>query len=375
MRRDRTRIAEELVAAIRAEVEGAADLPPELVTQRVGADLDRALAAIAERRLPNEAELSSSAAEAASLARARIPIETHLLARRVGIRRSCEMLRKAAAEEGLPPDAQVECVYRIWEWVDTIQVADVEAHRAAELELSGNGQEERSGFVRSLLHGALSPAEVSGRATAYGLLPGAAYRAFRARPAAGADIRALGRMIEATGSDNGRGVLTTEVDGDLCGVVTRRPEVGAGGVVGLGGETELATLNASFELASRALETALAFSCEGVVTIDDLSLRPAILAEDHLGERLVSRYLDPLLELGPFGETLEETVREYLANGMRIEAGAKSLFVHPNTLRHRLERFQQLTGTDLRNTEHVVGIWWALQRRSLDGRGTAKGRG
>ena len=93
------------------------------------------------------------------------------------------------------------------------------------------------------------------------------------------------------------------------------------------------------------------------------------MAEAHLGERLVGRYIDPLQELGAFGGTLEATVREYLDKGMRIDEAAKALFVHPNTLRHRLDRFQQLTGADLRNAQDLVEVWWALERRALDSRG------
>ena len=114
-----------------------------------------------------------------------------------------------------------------------------------------------------------------------------------------------------------------------------------------------------------ALDTAIAFGVEGVVSIDELSLRPVILAEDHVGEWLMRRYLEPLGELGEYGATLEHTVEEYLARGMRVDASAKALIVHPNTLRHRLDRFQQLTGADLRKTQDVVEVWWALERRRV----------
>jgi hypothetical protein len=368
LRRDGDRFADEIVAAIRAEVDGLADLTPEVMTGLVKADLDRAIEAISTRRLPTDEELADLAATAANLARSGIAVETVLRARRVAIRRSCELLREVGAEAGLDPASQVECIYRMWEWADAMQVADAEAHRSAEREMNGRGEEGRAWFVRSLLLGTLSPSEVSGRASAYGLLPGQLYRAFRARPASEAGMRALSRAIESTGAGNGHGVLMATIDGDLCGVVTRPPRLSGEGLVGLGSETDLAHLDSSFEHANRALETAVAFSYDGVVAMEDLSLRPAIMSEGHLGERLVNRYLDPLHELGEFGATLEETVREYLAHGMRIDESAKALFVHPNTLRHRLDRFQQLTGADLRNTEDVLEIWWALERRRLDGR-------
>lgn len=339
-----------------------------MISDLVKADLERAVQAISERRLPSEEELRLSASSAANLARAGVAIETVLRARRIAIRQSCELLREAGADAGLAPESQIECIYRLWDWADAIQVADAEAHRAAELEMNGEGAEERAWFVRALLLGTLSPSEVAGRATAYGLLPGSTYRAFRGRPARSGDSRAMKRAIESTGAGDGFGVLTATIDGDLCGVVTRRPQLTGKGVVGLGAETDLTHLGSSFELANRALETAVAFSYDGVVSLEDLSLRPAIMSESHLGERLVGRYLDPLHELGEFGATLETTIREYLRHGMRIDESAKALFVHPNTLRHRLDRFQQLTGADLRNTEDVLEIWWALERRSLDGR-------
>lgn len=368
LRREGDRFVKEIVTAISEEVEAFSDLPREILAQLVRADLDRAINAISERRLPNDAELAESATIAANFARGGVPIDTLLQGRRVAIRRCCELQREAGAAEGLNPDALVECIYRMWEWADAIHVADAEAHRAAELEMNGNGTGERAWFVRALIHGTLSPAEISGRATAYGLLPGVHYRAFRARPAPGVDLRTLTRAIEASGADNGYGALIATVDGDVCGIVSRRPRLEGQGIVGLGAETELGRLDESFMLANRALETAVAFGFDGVVTLEDLSLRPAIVAEGHLGETLVSRYLEPLNDLGEFGRTLEDTVRQYLAHGMRIDESAKALFVHPNTLRHRLDRFQQLTGADLRNTQDLLEVWWALERRRLDDR-------
>ena len=44
---------------------------------------------------------------------------------------------------------------------------------------------------------------------------------------------------------------------------------------------------------------------------------------------------------------------------------AETLGLHANTVRHRLERFEEITGRSLRETETVVELWWALQRRRL----------
>jgi DNA-binding PucR family transcriptional regulator len=41
------------------------------------------------------------------------------------------------------------------------------------------------------------------------------------------------------------------------------------------------------------------------------------------------------------------------------------MFLHVNTVRYRLRRFEELTGTSLRRVEDLVQIWWALRRARL----------
>jgi PucR-like helix-turn-helix protein len=283
------------------------------------------------------------------------------------VRRAWELLLGDPAMEAVDEATRLEGLYAIWEWADAIQAEEAAVRWRAELRQAGDGEREddRSWFLRALLHGTLPANELRSRGTAYGILPGARYFAFRARPPVDAGKRELAREIQASGGEDGFGALVGTVDGDLCGVVSQIPHIAAGGTVGMGFEAEVPRIVDSFGMATRALETAAAFGLEGVVTIDDLSLRPAILAESHLGERLVGRYLEPLATLGEFGATIEETVRAYLGHGMRIDESARALYVHPNTLRHRLDRFQQLTGADLRKTQDVLELWWALERRRL----------
>ncbi|MDQ3934989.1 MAG: helix-turn-helix domain-containing protein [Actinomycetota bacterium] len=366
LRRDEDRFASEIAQAVLTDIPESRRMPLDLLYEAIRKDLRRALTAISERRLPNEQEIAESAASAARLARMGFTVEHVLHGRRVSMRRARELLREAAVKRGLDASAQIELVHRIWEWADAIQISDADVHRTAVLEMNGGGDEDRSWFVRALLQGPLLPGDVARRATGFGLLPTMKYMALRVRAGEGSDMGALERTIAATGSDDHFAVLSTILDdGELCAIVRKPPYVSPPAIAGLGPETELTALGKSFELATRALETGAALGREGVVSIDELSLRPAVLAEEHLGDRLIARYLEPLYELGEFGTTLETTVRVYLERGMRIEESAKALFVHPNTLRHRIDRFQQLTGANLRRTEDVLELWWALERRAL----------
>jgi DNA-binding PucR family transcriptional regulator len=41
--------------------------------------------------------------------------------------------------------------------------------------------------------------------------------------------------------------------------------------------------------------------------------------------------------------------------------------MHANTLRHRLRRFEEATGANLRSPADLAELWWALERRRLEG--------
>ena len=102
-------------------------------------------------------------------------------------------------------------------------------------------------------------------------------------------------------------------------------------------------------------------------SLADLSILPAVLVDQALGDAFVARYLEPLAAMGRHGGEIEATLRVWLDNGMRIDDTAKALHVHPNTLRHRLRRFEEATGASLRSATEVMELWWALERRRLVG--------
>jgi DNA-binding PucR family transcriptional regulator len=109
----------------------------------------------------------------------------------------------------------------------------------------------------------------------------------------------------------------------------------------------------------------VAFGQEGALSLADLSIRPAILADEALGDAFAARYLEPLSGLGRIGAELETTLRAWFDAEMRVDDTARLLHVHPNTLRHRLRRFEEATGATLRDPRDLVELWWALERRRL----------
>ena len=69
----------------------------------------------------------------------------------------------------------------------------------------------------------------------------------------------------------------------------------------------------------------------------------ALLGDSLAIAALDSDVMRPLAEAGP---ALAETLDAYLDSGGAIEACARKLFVHPNTVRYRLRRIADFTGRD-----------------------------
>jgi PucR C-terminal helix-turn-helix domain/GGDEF-like domain len=77
------------------------------------------------------------------------------------------------------------------------------------------------------------------------------------------------------------------------------------------------------------------------VCSDDLLPERALAGDGHARRRLVTDVYTPL---ATGGTALLDTVAAFLEEGGSIEATARHLFVHPNTVRYRLRRAADLTG-------------------------------
>ena len=62
-------------------------------------------------------------------------------------------------------------------------------------------------------------------------------------------------------------------------------------------------------------------------------------------------------------ESLEETVLEFLRNGMDIQSTARSMHLHPNSIRYRLSRVEALLGRSMSDPETIALLYLALNDR------------
>ena len=86
-------------------------------------------------------------------------------------------------------------------------------------------------------------------------------------------------------------------------------------------------------------------------SLEDLTWRTAA-GDPDVTAVLRQRYLAPFAADADFGRIVLASVRSYLDHDRRISAAARALSVHENTLRYRLQKFEQATGARLDATGH-----------------------
>lgn len=253
----------------------------------------------------------------------------------------------------------------LWDTTDVLTSVVVTARQEADLDLASHDEQHRLDLLRSLVFDSTGQPEVRQRAAAFGLPLDRSYWAVRGHSDDPAQLDLLRSTLEATTHTYGSRSLLGVIDGDVVGVVSVLPTVLAGRfTVGMGGPAPLDAIPHAFATASRMLDVALGFGLTGSFQMSDLSLRVAVVSEPELSALLVTRYIAPLHAESEYGTALEETVFAHVACGGRIKATARRLGIHQNTVRHRLARFEELTGARVDDPDVMLELWWTSAWRT-----------
>lgn len=312
----------------------------------------------------SDAEVAGLSAAGEQRALQGVPVEDVLRGWRIATQLVTMHAREIGEGLGVAPADLLDLVLVFLARSDQAMEITASAHRRAELALAREDQERRAALVRGMLRGNLSAAAVHVQAGAYGLDTGQEYLAVRAAPAEGTTTLQLERAL-GFHDDRPRGLCALMED-DLAGFLPALPAGTVPGIVGVGPPRPLDRLAESFRLATRALVPARAFGLTGVHRFEDLSIRPAIVVDADVGAVLHERYVVPLGGSASAEETMG-SLRAYLRCGMHVDTAAQQLFVHPNTVRYRLARFEELSGASLRDPVTAAEVWWALERAGLEG--------
>lgn len=185
----------------------------------------------------------------------------------------------------------------------------------------------------------------------------------------GGDTEPVMAALRRTARQAGYDVLTG-VQGDrlvaVLGAVTDPQKAaasiadhfGPGPVVGGPLVPDLAAAAASTRAAISGLRAASAWpDAPRPVAADALLPERALAGDGHARRALVVDVFEPIAQSGP---VVIETLAAYLENGSSVEAAARVLYVHPNTVRYRLRRVVDLCGLTPTNPRDAYTLRLAL---------------
>ncbi|MFL6076200.1 MAG: PucR family transcriptional regulator [Mycobacteriales bacterium] len=333
-----------------------AELAPETRTV-----FERGVEATADGRGADSSDLAVVTELARVRAEQGVPMDALLTGAHLTVTEVLALACAWAEEHDLGPGAVAEFGARLRDWSGDVLARMGTAHAEA-LERMAGGRHLESVLER-LLTGALDLPGLASAAPRWGMRPGTDVYVVHTRAAGPAAVRDLRRVL--LGPASGAGVVG-EVHGALCAVVPRQPTAlhEPDTVAGVDGPVRLWQAHLAYARASEAYEAASTFGRPGLHTLADVALEAAVLRCHDLGDALAAR-INGALDQNPAGSDLETTARLYLTGRRDVHEVAKTLYIHPNTVRYRLRRFQDLTNTSLEDPRTQIHLTWALYHRQL----------
>jgi sugar diacid utilization regulator len=96
------------------------------------------------------------------------------------------------------------------------------------------------------------------------------------------------------------------------------------------------------------------------VASDELLPERVLAGDGHARRHLVDEVFLPLRQASQTKGTLIDTLTAYFQHGQSLEATARALFVHPNTVRYRLRQAADLTGLSATDAREALTLQLAL---------------
>ncbi|HEY7596990.1 MAG TPA: helix-turn-helix domain-containing protein [Actinophytocola sp.] len=359
-------VSERTIAEVYQELPSYAGVPFTGLRASTQRNLDIAVRALRANRAPRPDELPEAWITVTERVQQGVPVEDMMRAYRINIGVIEARFVELAQEAEVASNLVLAGSRLLWSVGDAFTTQIALVYQELRIEHALYDAQRKAEFIHALLTGRLERTEVASQSVLFGLDPTTCYFAVRGRSRAAGNVEPTRRQLEQRGSTSCRSGLIGIVGGDLAGVVARAPGDTSDLVLGMGPQAILADVADSFRTAGRVLEAAWRLGRTGVLTLADLSWRLSAVADREVADYLTGRYLTPLHQHGEFGRLLLDTVRAFLANGLSTAATAAELVVHPNTLRHRLHKFGELTGASLTCTNDVVEVTWALELATID---------
>ena len=310
-----------------------------------------------------------SRANGRSRADAGVALPDVMAAYRVGARVLWDRLSDEAVRKQAPAEVTIRAAGAMWLVLDVFTQEMTGGYRDEMAFRSVSDARAQAAIVSAILGGGLSAREAH-EAVAMLRFPGdGPYAAIALRPASidGSLQRELERTFRSAGVPSlwllqyelvlGLVHVSTTASMGAVPELLRMPQVLAAGVSPP--TDDLTGIAAAVRFARLSLRGASA--AEPIVLFDDAPLSVAISASADVMPRIAETVLGDLGGLPPaYRATLLDTFSAWCDAGGSTTAAARTLFVHPNTVRHRLHRIETLTGRSIDDPRALAELVLAI---------------
>jgi hypothetical protein len=360
-------LVDDVVASARAQFPEVARLPWAESRRHVAALLAAGFAAFARAAAEGDfgADLDFSEARRFGAERAAlgVPVAGLMAGVHGGRSRLLEIAINRGRESAIPYDELLQALLKLDRYGTELERHVIDGYRQAESQLNRDDRTARIRVLRRLLlDDDAAPAAPEDDPARFGLHATGTYHCVVTDVADPTRVRALEEAFARCG-----GVLAP-VGGRLSGLTPRLPAGRALDPAVLVVTTPPVTLDqagAAYRLCRTALHAARSRESTGICDVVDLAGETALAAQPMLASFLSDGLLGALTPADDFHRELVATALTYLDHGQRLDLTAGALHLHPNTVRYRLRRLQDLTGfgtpAEGLPVLETVRWWWALQ--------------
>jgi len=371
LRKHTDRMADDLYNRLAEQVPAYRQLSRPRAVRELAANIDLVLEACTPGTPgPRPDRLRAARDVGAERARQGFALDDLLRGWRIGLEVTYEHADRVADTEPVPDRVLGDFTRALLHASDIANIATAEGHRQIDLAAAVASAEWRARLVRAVLLGEGDESPAADLAL-LGFNTDTPVRAFCTANDSDHSLRDILAWLEPRRRNKPPAGIAAVVGPHVIGVL-RDPAPAATAPALIGAGPVCADLPSSLRTARRVLSAASAAGLSGLNTADELGLLIPIVSDGDVGDALVRRYVAPFQRTQSGREVLA-TVRAYLDGRQHIDQVARDAFVHTNTVRYRLRRFEQVTKADLRSPWSLAEVCWALRRADHATPGTGAG--
>lgn len=321
-------------------------------------------------RMSRECVLAGSPPDAdtmtnyAQISRARldsgVPVEDLMASFRFSMGRIADHLDRLMKEERATTEERLDAYRKIWMVSDAYTTSLVNEYRHHALQVAADDYRFQVDLFRALAERGPKPNPLDETSTRGLLSLRLTYRGFVAKREdgqLGQDHQLRESISKLIGPGQG---LCVVQHGRVEGVVGRRFTAPPGASVSFGELAPVPELHNSIALARAVADTSPARH-PGTHTLSDVSWRIAASPECPLTRHYMERFHRLWAAPEASRSTLLDSFRTLAAHHFNFSTAAESLHCHPNTLRYRAARLEELTGTNMRDLDGLIALAWAIE--------------